>query len=387
MAVNFCTFGKNSVNQLFNYKHCFFIVQSMVQKKAKSAVGIYKSKVGLPPGTLTYHNPPGAPDTILTLTSYNAQACEVTPIDAAGIRSAIQQEDRVCWISVIGYRNTSVIDEIGRQFGLHMLTMEDILNTDHLPKAEVFDDKLFLTMKMFNIHAPAKNMEEEHASFVLGSHFLITFQERGGDDFQVIRDRIQAGHGKVRTKGSDYLFYLLIDRIVDNYYLALDAFEEVMDTIEEELVHHPQPMLAEKILQHKKQLTHLRKFILPLRDEFGRILRGDIPLISKPSLAYFRDVYDHLIHLSNTVDNYKETMIGLMELHFSKNTDRINNVMKTLTMIATIFIPLTFLAGVWGMNFQFMPELQYPWAYPAALGLMVIIGVSMYIYMKRKRWL
>lgn len=359
----------------------------MAEKRSRSAVGVYKSQAGLPPGTLTYYNPEGPPDTSIHLTMYNETDYDFVPPDKSEESYVHLKEGHVNWINIIGYNNTALIEKVGQQFHLHMLTLEDILNTDHLPKIETIDDRLFVTLKMFTVHTSDHTIAEEHVSFILGKEYLLAFQEREGDDFQIIRERIRAGVGKIRLKGSDYLLYLLVDRIVDNYYLALDAFEDVMDRLEEELVHDPKQDMAEKILQHKKQLTQLRKFIFPLRDEFGRLLKDESNLITKSSLAYFRDVYDHLIHLTNTIESYRENMNGLMELHVSNNSERINSVMKTLTMIATIFIPLTFLAGVWGMNFQHMPELAKPWAYPAALGVMFTVGMSMYIYMKRKRWL
>ncbi len=359
----------------------------MAEKQSRSTIGTYKAKAGLPPGTLIYHPPSGSPDTNINLTIYNETDYDFTPTVETEESFVLLKKDHVNWISIIGFKNTSLIEKVGQQFHLHMLTLEDILNTDHLPKIEVIDERLFLTLKMFNVNKTDQHIEEEHVSFILGKEYLLTFQEREGDDYQIIRERIKAGVGKTRMKDSDYLLYLLIDRIVDNYYLVMDAFEDVMDRLEEELIHNPQQDIAEKILLHKKQLTHLRKFIYPLREEFGRLLKEEIMLISQSSMAYFRDVYDHLIHLTNTIESFRENMNGLMELHISNNSERINSVMKTLTMIATIFIPLTFLAGVWGMNFKYMPELARPWAYPVALVVMLIIGLSMYIYMKRKRWL
>lgn len=359
----------------------------MAENRSRSAIRVYKSQAGLPPGTLTYNNPSGFPDTSIHLTMYNEKDYDFVPPEKSEESYVHLREDHVNWISIIGYSNTALIEKLGKQFHLHMLTLEDILNTDHLPKIEMVDDRLFLTLKMFTVNSPDHSIEQEHVSFILGKGYLLSFQEREGDDFQIIRDRIKAGVGRTRMKGCDYLLYLLIDRIVDNYYLTLDAFEEVMDGIEEELVHQPKPDMAEKIIQLKKQLTQLRRFIVPLRDEFGRLLKDESNLISKSSLAYFRDVHDHLIHLTNTLEGYRENMNGLMELHVSNNSERINSVMKTLTMIATIFIPLTFLAGIWGMNFQYMPELAKSWAYPAALGVMFTVGISMYVYMKRKKWL
>ncbi len=357
------------------------------EKKSSSAIGTYRSRAGLPPGTLTYHDPSGSPETNINLTMYNESEYEFAPTVESVESFVPLKKDHVNWVSIIGYKNTSLIEKVGEQFHLHMLTLEDILNTDHLPKIELMDERLFLTLKMFTVSNTEKRFEEEHVSFILGKEYLLTFQEREGDDFQIIRERIQAGIGKTRIKGSDYLLYLLVDRIVDNYYLVLDAFEDIMDQLEEDLIHGPQEDMAEKILQQKKYLTQLRKFIYPLREEFGRLVKGESNLITKSSIAYFRDIYDHLIHLANTIESYRENMNGLMELHISNNSERINSVMKTLTMIATIFIPLTFMAGIWGMNFTHMPELDKPWAYPAALGIMLIVGLSMYTYMKRKRWL
>ncbi len=359
----------------------------MTEKKSRSAIGAYRSRAGLPPGTLTYYDPSGSPETNINLTIYNEADYEYAPTVEFVESFVPLRTEHVNWVSIIGYRNTSLIEKVGQHFHLHMLTLEDILNTDHLPKIELLDERLFLTLKMFTVSKTDNHFEEEHVSFILGKEYLLTFQEREGDDFQVIRERIKARVGKTRSKGSDYLLYLLVDRIVDNYYLVLDAFEDIMDKLEEELIHGPQQDMAEKILQQKQYLTQLRKFIFPLREEFGRLIKDDGNLITKSSIAYFRDIYDHLTHLTNTIESYRENMNGLMELHISNNSERINSVMKTLTMIATIFIPLTFLAGIWGMNFQYMPELSRPWAYPAALGIMLTVGLSMYIYMKRKRWL
>jgi magnesium transporter len=327
------------------------------------------------------------PDTTISLTSYNLQYYDFSPgVDSPEVLADLSK-DRVNWISVIGYRDLALIERLGNQFQLHSLTLEDILNTDHLPKIEPVGDTLFITMKMFTFNSAEDHFEEEHVSFILGTNFLLTFQEKEGDDFNIVRERIRNAVGKVRSKGHDYLFYLLVDRIVDNYYIVLDKFEEKMDLLEDELIDNPNPTMAGKILALKKQMIQHKKYIFPLREEFGRLLKDENRLITKSATAYLRDVHDHILHLVNTIESFRENLNGLMELHFSNNSARMNSVMKTLTMITTIFIPLSFLAGIYGMNFRYMPELDYPWAYPAALGLMLLIGVSMYLYMKRKKWL
>jgi magnesium transporter len=294
------------------------------------------------------------------------------------------KNNRINWININGLFDTDVVKSIGEKFELDNLILEDILNTQHQPKSELTNDSVFITMKMLSVVDGFINVE--HISFVLKDNYLFSFQETHGDVFDWIRERLSNGKSKVRKKSKDYLLYLLIDAIVDNYFVVLDFINDKVDEIEEQIYFNPTTEFFEQIIGLKKKIIYLRKSILPLENAIKNLIDDDSGQISDENHKYYSDILDHLRSLIQDIEILREIIKGQIELYMTSLSVKMNNVMKTLTIIASIFIPLTFVAGVYGMNFKFMPELEWYWGYPAILSVMALLGISMFIYMKRKHW-
>lgn len=290
----------------------------------------------------------------------------------------------VNWVNVDGLHNHSIIDKLGKHFCIHPLLMEDI-TTDHQPKMEEYDDYLFFTLKMlYRIENGV--IDYEQISFVLGKDFLVSFQEKEGDLFDSFRERIRLSQGRVRKLKGDYLMYRLIDIIVDNYYQVLDAVGLKIEQIEEDVYQNPSEDNFLRIQSIKKDLLFLRKGLYPLRDALSKILKDESGFIESDMIKYYNDVYDHVVHLIDSLETYKDLNSGLMDIHINSMNTRMNEVMKVLTVISTIFMPLTFIVGVYGMNFDFMPELHWRWGYGFVWVVMISITVVMIRYFKYKKW-
>jgi magnesium transporter len=266
--------------------------------------------------------------------------------------------------------------------------MEDIMNTEQRPKIEDFDDYIFVVLKMLYYDNDEEEIKAEQISIIVRSNFVLSFQEREGDIFNPLRDRIRNAKGRVRKMGPDYLAYCLLDAIVDNYFVVLEKLGEQIEGMEEELVTNPTPVTLQRIHNLKREMIFLRKSVWPLREVVSRLERGESPLIKESTGIYLRDVYDHTIQVIDTIETYRDMLSGMLDIYLSSISNRMNQVMKVLTIIATIFIPLTFVAGIYGMNFEYMPELKWHWFYPKAFWL-VMIGIAgvMLVYFRRKRWL
>ncbi|NLE05862.1 MAG: magnesium/cobalt transporter CorA, partial [Crenarchaeota archaeon] len=268
----------------------------------------------------------------------------------------------------------------------HPLTLEDIVNTHQRPKHEDFDEYIYVVLRMLR-YDPEQGVISEQISLVLGSNWLISFQERKGDVFDSVRERLRTDKGKIRKNSIDYLLYSLIDAVVDNYFTVLEKLGEDIGEIEDQLIENPQPEIVHTITDLKRQNISLRKAVWPLREVVNRLERDESKLIKKTTRIYLRDVYDHTIQVIDSIETFRDTMSGMLDIYLSSVSNRMNEIMKVLTIIATIFIPLTFVSGIYGMNFQFMPELNQPWGYPVALLSMAIISVVMLVYFKRKNWI
>lgn len=292
----------------------------------------------------------------------------------------------VNWLIINGLNDTKLIEQVGQLFGIHVLVLEDILNTDHLPKLEETNEHLFFTLKYIQPDNVNNELRHYHISFILGDNFLLTFNEKETDIFNTIQDRLKKGLGKARQRKADYLFSLLLDKIVDNNFLIIENLEKDIEDLETMLVENPGKVDAENILTLKKKIIYLKKYFYPLKDELRKSTKGDTKLINHITLQYLNDVLDHVNELIHTIESFRETLNSLMDLYHTNNANKMNNVMMTLTIIATIFIPLTFIAGIYGMNFEIMPELKWKWGYPIILILMFLIGTGMYIYMKKRKW-
>ncbi len=367
---------------IVNYKIKKILVSTLRKKIPSYRLS---QNAGASPGTLIYTGKVKDEEAEVTLLQYNENAINKTERkDLPEILSKISPS-QANWINVSAIHHTEVIQKIGDHFNLHPLVLEDIPNTLLSPQYEDFDDYLFITLKMLSVNAESHLVEQEHVSFILGKNYLLSFQERKKDVFDPVRQRLEKARGKIRKRGVDYLLYALIDVIVDNYYAITEEVSEKMNQLESELIRRPTPRAVEKIANYKKQLIELRKTVYPLRDALGK-LDNEEELIEQGTMRFFKDVYSHVEHVINTMETQRDILTGFMDLYMSTLSHKMNEVMKTLTIIATIFIPLTFVAGVYGMNFQYMPELQWKWGYFASLGLMFLVGIIMYIYMKSRRW-
>jgi magnesium transporter len=323
----------------------------------------------------------------LSVISYDEVNFQEQEVDAVEKAAAFRKKGSVMWLNVDGVHKPEIIEQVGRSFGVHPLVLEDIADTGQRPKMEDFDDYIFITLKMFRFGKKENEIKTEQISLVLGNGFVVSFQEAEGDVFDPIRERLRNNKGRIRKAGADYLVYALMDAVVDNYFLIMEKLGETIEEIEDKLVINPTSETVQKIHDLKRQLIFLRKSVWPLREVISRLERSESPLILKSTFVYLRDVYDHTIQVMDSVDTFRDTLSGMLDIYLSSVSNRMNEVMKVLTVIATIFIPLTFIAGIYGMNFKDMPELGQIWGYPATLLLMLAIALVMVIFFRRKKWM
>lgn len=330
------------------------------------------------------HEIPETNSVILELISYNKEKHDKFECRNSDELLSKLQPERVNWINLDGLNNQDIIEKLQSHFNLHSLLIDDLLS-DQRPKAEEYEGYLFFTLKML-YRIEARVIDYEQISFVLGKDFLISFQEKEGDLFDGFRDRIRLDMGKVRKKNADYLLYRLIDIIVDNYYNVLDKVGDLIEEIEENVYEDPSNKTFYKIQALKKELIYLRKALYPLREALSKIVKGESDFIMEENMRYYADVYDHVAHLIDSLDTYKDLISSLLDVHINAMNTKLNEVMKVLTVISTVFMPLTFIVGVYGMNFDFMPELQWKYGYFGVWGVMFLIFAAMMLYFKKKRW-
>lgn len=292
----------------------------------------------------------------------------------------------VTWISVEGLHQVEVIEAIGKHFGLHPLLQEDILNTSKRPKMDDYGYYIFVVLKMLQYDDQNDEVDSQQVSLVLGPNFVLSFEESESDVFAAIRDRIRAAKGRIRKLGADYLAYSLMDAVVDNYFVVMEKLGEKIESLEEELVANPTRETLRTIHRLRGNMLSVRRALWPFREVVGALERGDSALLHQSTVAYLRDLYDHTIQVMDTVETLRDMLSGMLDIYLSSVSNRLNEVMKVLTIMATIFIPLTFLAGVYGMNFKYMPELGWRWGYPAVWAVMGIAALSMLAYFRRRKW-
>jgi magnesium transporter len=355
----------------------------MKQKVVKKRIG----KVGLPPGTPIYVGEKKIEKVKISVMNYDETQFLEKEIKSIEDILPLKEKPTVTWINIAGIHEVDIIEKIGKSFDLHPLIIEDIVNTDQRIKVEDFGNYIFVVLKMF-FYAENKNeIKAEQISLILGSNFVISFQEEESDIFKPIRERIRNGKGRARKLGADYLAYSLLDAIVDHYFVILEKLGERVEDLEDELVTRPEPKILGEIHRLRREMIFLRKSVWPLREIIACLERGETSLIQKSTEIYLRDVYDHTIQVMDAVETYRDMLAGMLETYLSSISNKMNEVMKVLTIIATIFIPLTFIVGVYGMNFRFMPELEWRWSYLIIWTIMIVVAVFMIFYFKRKRWI
>jgi len=350
---------------------------------------IHKSsrKAGQSPGTLLHIGAKQIETPRISIFDYGARQLNERKTASVEECLAFRESPTVTWLNVIGLHNPEIVSKIGLCFGMHPLVQEDILNTNQRPKIEDYEDYLYTVVKMLSYDEKTNELDIEQVSLILGKNFVITFQEKEGDVFNPLRERLKNPEGKTRKAGADYLYYALLDTIVDSYFIILEKIGEKIEALEEALVKHPRNETLQEIHALKREMIYLRKSVWPLREVVSTLERGESKLISKPTMVYLRDAYDHTIQVIDTVETFRDMLSGMVDLYLSSLSNRMNEVMKVLTVIATIFIPLTFIAGVYGMNFKYMPELSHPLGYFAVWGVMLVVAGTMFLYFRKKKWL
>ncbi len=333
-----------------------------------------------------YTSPAGATENvILELITYNRENYErYIATDVSDLLARIKPQ-QVNWVNLDGLSNAQLIEKLQTHFSLHSLLVEDILN-DQRPKAEEYEDYLFVTLKML-YRIDGAQIDYEQISFVLGTNYLLTFQEKEGDLFDAFRERIRQDQGKVRKKKADYLMYRLIDITVESYYNVLDNIGQHIEDIEDSIRSNASDHHFQKIQSIKKELIYLHKALYPLRDAIGKILKDESDFIHEDNIPYYSDLYDHVIHLIDSLDTYRDLVANLTDFYMNIQNSKLNEVIRVLTIISTIFIPLTFIVGLYGMNFEFFPELHWHFGYAAVWVVMLAIAAGMVGYFKYKRWL
>lgn len=344
-------------------------------------------KVGLPPGTLVHVGERKAEKVRIRLVEYDENQCSEQELDSFDSFVPPKASDLVTWINIDGLHQTGVLEKLGEAFGLHPLLLEDVANTDQRPKIEDHDDHLFIVLKMLWYDEDKDEITAEQLSIILGSHFVISIAERATVVYDLVRDRVWTRNARIRKMKADYLAYAIIDTVVDHYFLVLEKLGERIESLEDELVSNPKPDVLEEIHTLKQELAFLRKSVWPLREVIGTLERAEFAFCSEALHPFFRDLYDHTIQVVDTVETFRDIVAGMLDIYLSSVSHRLNEVMKVLTMIATIFIPLTFMAGVYGMNFRYMPELEWRWGYPALWAAMLVVGMLMLLFFRRKKWL
>ncbi|MDW7733087.1 MAG: magnesium/cobalt transporter CorA [Methanolobus sp.] len=346
----------------------------------------YSKKVGLVPGTIIHIGDHKDEKPRITLINYDRTNFEERIVQ--NVEDCFdQQKNGVTWINVDGVHQVDIVEKIGKHFGLHPLVMEDILHTDQRPKMEDYESYIYLVLKMMWYDDIENDIRVEQISLVLGPDFVISFQEGEGDTFNALRERLRTSKGRIRSLDASYLAYAMMDSIVDNYFVVLERVSEIIETLEDELIENPVSETLESVHDLKKEIIYFRKSVWPLREVISSLERSESPLIADSTQVYLKDIYDHTIRVVESIETYRDIITGVMDLYLSSVSNKMNEVMKTLTIIATIFIPLTFVAGIYGMNFEYMPELRWRWGYPAVWIVIISTSTAMFIYFRNKKWL
>jgi len=343
-------------------------------------------KAGLPPGTLVYVGDKAEKQFTVKFVEYNQDEYteqELTSLDACPV---VSDSRTVIWLDINGLHHIRNLEKLGECFSLHPLVLEDILNTNQRPKIEDYGNYLYLVLKILTYHTETQELNSDQLSLILGPNYVISLHENDAAIFSSIRERLKSKE-KVRRSGADYLAYLLMDLIVDHYFVILEDLGEIIEDLEQELVTNPNPETLRQIHQLKRVMIMVRRSVWPLREVLSQLERRESPLIQEGTTLYLKDVYDHAIQVIDTIETFRDMLSGMVDVYLSSVSNRLNEVMKVLTIIATIFIPLTFIAGVYGMNFEYMPELKWRWGYFAVMAVMGAVFVVMLIFFKRKRWI
>lgn len=344
-------------------------------------------KAGLPPGSLVFLGERRVDAPSISVINYAEDKVREISVKTAAECIPHISDGSVTWINITGLHDTEFIQKVGETFSIHPLLLEDIVNTGQRPKFQDHGSLLFVVLRMLYKPEGKITTISEQVSLLLGRNFVLTFQEMEGDVFDMIRKRIRAGGGKIRSLGADYLAYALLDAIVDNYFSVLEDLDEKIEIMQQTALDEPVPPTLHAIHRLKHELVSIRRQLWPLREAVSSLQKSESPLVTKPLVPYLHDVYEHTFQILETIESMRETISSVLETYMSSVSNRMNEIMKVLTIIATIFIPLTFIAGIYGMNFDHMPELHCKWGYAAVWGFMVTVAGAMVAFFRRKDWL
>lgn len=342
--------------------------------------------IGLPPGSLVHVGERKRQTSVITLIEYSEEKLEKKQLTSEKIMKLGDNYNGIRWIHIEGLQDLDIFSELGEAYKLHPLVLEDILNTDQRPKIIINDNYIFVCSKMLSYNTEKADLEIEQVSFVLGRDFLLSFTEKDTDCFEPIIKRLKQSDSRIRKLGADYLLFCLLDVMVDNYFSVLESISEKIEATEDEMVIRTSNGTLKSIHEMRRQVLFIHKSIWPLRDVLSSLVRGESGFIKETTEIYIRDLYDHVIQVMDTVETLRDILSNMLDIYLSSTSNRMNEVMKILTMISTIFMPLTFIVGIYGMNIRNMPELNWPWLYPALWALMAAITVSMLYFFKKKKW-
>ncbi len=346
-----------------------------------------RPKPALPPGTLEFRGPKKTEKVTISIIDFNEDSFQEKTVAEATECLPFRETATTTWINIVGLHDTKTLKTINDYFEIHPLIQEDIVNTHQRPKVEDFDTFLYMVVRMLSATDKPFSIHSEQISLILGPNFVITFQERPGDVFEPVRERLRLGKGRIRSWGADYLLYALLDSVVDHYFLILEKSGELLEDLEEDLLKSPEPTQLKLVHFYKREMILMRRAVWPLREAVGRLERDESTLIQDRIRPFLRDVYDHTIQVADSVDTFRDMLSGLGDLYLSSVSNKMNEVMKVLTIAATIFVPLTFLAGVYGMNFHYLPELSWKWSYPAFWVISITLTIVMVLFFRRRKYL
>lgn len=344
-----------------------------------------KKKIGLAPGTVTYMGDKEHISLHIEVIDYNKDKYTIANYEDVTKTFDLGTDDSVTWTNLTGLSNVEDIKKLGAFYNIHPLILEDIVDPHQRPKIDEFEDYVYVVAKM--LYYKEDELVIEHISIVMGENYVLTFQESEFDVFDGLRQRLEAGKGRIRTENSDYLLFCILDSVIDNYFLIMESLSEKIENLEDQLFRDPEETSSQQIQELKREALRIRKAIFPLREVLSRLEKMDIKCVYPQTMNYFKDLYDNIIQVIENIELYREMILGLIDMYMSTISNKMNSVMKVLTIIATIFIPLTFIAGIYGMNFDNMPELHYKYGYFVAWGIMIVIFLVMIYYFKRKKWL
>lgn len=363
------------------------ITHKQLSSRSKRRKQRQLKRAGLPPGSLVYVGDQTNAPIRITLFDYNQDSIEERALKSAVESFPYKDSDRVTWINLDGIHNITEIEKLGQHYNIHPLVLEDILHTTQRPKIDEHDDYLFIVLKMLEFDNELNEVRPEQFSMVLFKNTVISFQENIGDVFNPLRERLRTSKGRIRKDGADFLAYCIIDSIVDHYFIVLEKISEKIEVLEEQILDKDDPSVAHTIHRLKREVILLRKSVWPLREVISILDRHESKLISVETRLFLRDVYDHTVQVIDTIESFRDILGGMLEIYLANVSNKMNQVMKVLTIISTIFIPLTFIAGVYGMNFKYMPELEWEMGYPLILVIMLLIALTLLAAFKRRGWI